>query len=147
MADLPAQEEMISELQAAVSRAIIKKRPSMFVPLKGKGWDELSERQKFEKLRKLRDECIRKEIRVLSLIKLRPSFGGQVPSGEMAAAAREFGVGVRRLQKMAQEYLLYRAANPDDPGAEFFMPLPVGRPEGQELTDQQEKVILYALAE
>lgn len=139
-----------------------RKRPSMFEPPTGRYWDVLPEKEKIAKLRVIQEECLRKEREIIRLIKLRNLMPTrQLPKGVLSEAATLFSpqkirkkkkgnlndISHRWLQQLMKQYQEYRSAYPYDPGAEFFMPLPMGRPTGQSLTDDQMSVIRYALIE
>lgn len=135
----------------------VRKRPSMFEPPTGKDWDDLKPEEKKRKLRELQQECLRREGVILNLIKLRQATSRRsLPPGILVDAKQDVRkwaswkkqgeVTDRWIQQLMRDYLIYRTLYPHDPSAEFFMPLPMGRPSGQLLTDQQKSVIRYALA-
>jgi transposase InsO family protein len=135
---------------------VLRKRPSMFEPPSGKGWDHLTSKEKKEKLRQLQRACLQKEELIIKLLKLRVILPHhKLPRGVLAEVRRIFadlsvstgdGPSERWIQILMRDYLMYRLSYPTDPSAEFFMPLPKGRPRGQLLTEQQKSVIRYALA-
>lgn len=126
----------------------LKKRPSMFEPPTGKDWDTLPKDEKIAKLKALQQEILRREQKIIELINLRNARPRlRLLPDDLEEAKQFFDRKERWIQQAMADYEIYRQLYPNDPSAEFFMPLPLGRPQGQNLDEDQKSIIRYVIAE
>jgi hypothetical protein len=88
-----------------------------------------------------------KRIAILRVVKFKIAWGKRkLPDQILGDVAGEFAVSNRQVQRWMNNYLAYRHVYPASPGAEVFLPLRTGPEQKQQFTDEQEDVLLYAIA-
>jgi hypothetical protein len=88
-----------------------------------------------------------KRIAILRVVKFKIAWGKRkLPDQILGDVAAEFAVSNRQVQRWMNNYIAYRHVYPASPGAEVFLPLRTGPEQKQQFTDEQEDVLLYAIA-
>ncbi len=129
-------DEALPELEAA--RALVKPAAIRTIK-KRKPFDTFSPEEQ-EQFRK-------KQIVILEVIQVKLAVGGKkLPDNIREDAARTLKVTPQHLGRLWKDYIAYRIAYPEAPGAEVFAKLKPGPEQRSILTEQQEAVFLYAIA-
>jgi transposase InsO family protein len=89
-----------------------------------------------------------KRLDILRVVMFKIAWGNRkLPDQILGDVATEFDVSNRQVQRWMNNYIAYRYVYPASPGAEVFLPLRPGPEQNQHITEEQEKVLLGAIAD